>query len=168
MRTTLALGLIFTCALAVAQDETPARFESKEGNYSVQFPGKPAKSTRKAGGVDLHIAIVEKGTGGFAVIHTDLPAEAVRAAKPKDLLDGGQRKGLVESFKAKVTSARDFEFGPEKHPARELVAEKDQFHLRVRMILAGNRLYQVLVVGPRELTASKDADSFFKSFDIAK
>jgi hypothetical protein len=168
MRSALAMGFVFACALAGAQNKIPDRFESKEGKYSVQFPGKPTKSARKAGGVDLNIAIVEKGTGGFAVIHTDLPSEAVKAAKPKDLLDGGQQKGLVENFKAKVTSARDFQFGPEKYPARELVAEKDQLHLRVRIILAGNRLYQVLVVGPKDLTVGMEADAFFKSFDIAK
>ena len=91
-----------------------------------------------------------------------------KIAKPKDLLDGGQQKGFIESFKAKVTSSRDFEFGKEKYPARELVGEKDQLHLRVQIILAGDRLYQLLVVGPKDLTVSKDADAFFKSFEITK
>jgi hypothetical protein len=168
MRTALAIVCMFACALISAQDKASEKFESKEGKYLVQFPGKPAKSTKKAGGVDLQIAMVQKGQGGFAVIHTDLPPEAVKVARPKDLLDGGQQKGLIENFKAKVTSAKDFEFGREKYPARELVAEKDQLHLRVQIIVAENRLYQVLVVGPKELTASKEADSFFKSFDIAK
>jgi hypothetical protein len=170
MRTALATACMFACALTGAQEKDKAaeKYESKEGKYAIQFPGKPAKSTKKAGGVDLQIAMVQKGLGGFAVIHTDLPPEAVKVAKPKELLDGGQQKGLVESFKAKVTSAKDFEFGKQKYPARELVAEKDQLHLRVHIILADNRLYQVLVVGPKDLTASKEADAFFKSFDIAK
>jgi hypothetical protein len=167
MRTALAMAFMFACALTAAQDKTPEKYESKEGKYSVQFPGKPAKSTNKAGGLELQIAMVQKGLGGFLVIHTDLPAETVKVAKPKDLLDGGQ-KGLADNFKAKVTSAKDFEFGKEKYPARELVAEKDQLHLRFQIILADNRLYQVLVVGPKDLTAGKEADAFFKSFDIAK
>jgi hypothetical protein len=168
MRVALTALLLASCSIAAAQDKSSTgKFESKEGKYSVQFPDKPEKSSRKSGGVELHIAMSKKGMGGFAVIHSDLPPEAVKVARPKTLLDGGQ-KGLVDNFKAKVTSARDFEFGPAKYPARELIAEKDKLHLRVQIILVENRLYQVLVVGSKDLTAGKDSDAFFKSFAIAR
>jgi hypothetical protein len=167
MRFAVALTVLFASTLAAGQDKPLEKYESKVGKYSVQFPGKPNKTTNKAGGIDLHIAIVEMGMGGFAVIHSDLPPEAIKVAKPKDLLDGGQ-KGLIENFKAKVTSSRDFEFGTEKYPARELVGEKDKLKLRIQIILAGNRLYQVFVVGSKEQITGKEADAFFKSFEIAK
>ena len=83
------------------------------------------KSTKKAGGADLNIALVVQGAGGFGVVYTDLPPETTKLAKAKDLLDGGQQKGLVESFKAKLTSSKDFEFGTQKYPAREIVGEND-------------------------------------------
>ena len=167
MRFAVALAVLFASTLAAGQDKPPEKYESREGKYSVQFPGKPNKTTNKAGGIDLHIAIVEMGMGGFAVIHSDLPPEATKVAKPKALLDGGQ-KGLIENFKAKVTSSRDFEFGKEKYPARELVGEKDKLNLRIQIILAGNRLYQVFVVGSKEQIMNKEADAFFSSFEIAK
>ena len=167
MRLAVALSVLFLSVLIAGQDKPSEKYESKEGKYSVQFPGKPNKTTNKAGGIDLHIAIVEMGMGGFAVIHSDFPPEAIKAAKPKALLDGGQ-KGLIENFKAKVTSSRDFEFGMEKYPARELIGEKDKLNLRIQIILAGNRLYQVFVVGSKEQVTSKEADAFFKSFEIAK
>jgi hypothetical protein len=109
-----------------------------------------------------------QGAGGFGVVYTDLPPETTKLAKAKDLLDGGQQKGLVESFKAKLTSSKDFEFGTQKYPARELVGENDQLHLRIQIILAGDRLYQLLVVGPKDLTSSKEAEAFFKSFELTK
>ena len=108
------MGLVSGIA---AQDDKPnEKYVSKEGKFTAVFPGKPMTISKQAGGVDLHIAIVEKGMGGFAIIHSDLPAGAVKAAKPKELLDGGQ-KGLIDNFKAKITSSKDFEFGKQKYPA---------------------------------------------------
>jgi len=160
-----AAFVLFAAGLAIGQE--PEKFVSKEGKYSVGFPGKPMVESKKAGGIDLNIAIVQKGMGGFAVIHSDLPADKVKAAKPKDLLDGGQ-KGLIDNFKAKISSAKDFEFGKQKYPARELVGAKDATNLRFQIILADNRLYQVFVVGPKDMVTGQEADAFFKSFEITK
>jgi hypothetical protein len=169
MRSTFAgvVILLLAAGLAPGQDAKGEKYVSKEGKYSVGFPGKPTTSANKAGAVDLNMAIVQKGAGGYAVIHSDLPAEAVKVAKPKELLDGGQN-GLINNFKAKVTSTKDFEFGKQKYPARELVGEKDQITLRIQIILADNRLYQVFVVGPKDMVTGTDADAFFKSFEITK
>jgi hypothetical protein len=46
MRPALALALLFACALAAGQEKGPDKYESKEGKYSVQFPGTPMKSTK--------------------------------------------------------------------------------------------------------------------------
>jgi hypothetical protein len=165
MRLALPLSILFSNILVAGQGKPSEKYESKEGKYSVQFPDKPTKVTKKAGGIDLHIAIVEMGMASFAVIHSDFPAEVTKIAKPKDLLDGGQ-KGFLD--KSKLNSSRDFEFGNEKYPARELFGEKDKLNLRIQIILAGNRLYQIFVVGSKEQITSKEADAFFKSFEIAK
>jgi hypothetical protein len=166
MRTALAAAVFILSATGLAA-QAAKTYESKEGKYAVGFPGTPKTETKKSGAVDLNISIVEKGSGGFAVIYSDMPAEVVKAAKPKDLLDGGE-KGLVDNFKAKVSSSKNVEFGKQKYPAREILAEKEEIHLRITIILADNRLYQVFVVGPKELTGGKEADEFFKSFEIKK
>jgi hypothetical protein len=166
MRSTIAAAVFVLFAAGVTAQDAK-KYESKEGKYSVAFPGTPKDEAKKAGGIGLNIAMVQKGAGGFAVIYSDLPAEAIKAVKAKDLLDGGQ-KGLVDNFKAKVTSSKDIEFGKQKYPAREIVGEKDAINLRITIILAENRLYQVFVVGPKDLTTGKEADEFLKSFEITK
>ncbi len=143
------------------------KYESKEGKFSAVFPDKPMTQNTKAGGVDLNITIVEKAGAGYAVIYSDLPADQVKAAKAKDLLDGGE-KGLVTNFKAKVTKTKDSEFGKQKYPAREIYGEKDSIQLRITIILADNRLYQVFVVGTKDAITAKETDEFFKSFEITK
>jgi len=168
MRIALTFSLLIACAVAAGQGKPVDKYASKEGRYSVQFPDKPMKSTKKTGGVDLNVALVAQGMGAFGVVYSDLPPETTKIVKPKELIDGGQQKGFVESFKAKITSSKDFEFGKEMYPAREIVGANDQLHLRIQIILAGDRVYQLLVVGPKDLTTSPDADAFFKSFEITK
>jgi hypothetical protein len=165
----IAAFVLFAAALAAGQEKEakPEKYESKDGKYRVEFPGKPAKPDKKSAAGDLNITMVEKGAGSFNVIYSDLPEDAIKLVKPKDLLDGGQ-KGLADNFQAKVISSRDFEFGKQKYPSREIAAEKDMLHLRTQLILAENRLYQVFVIGPKELVAGKEADAFLKSFEIAK
>jgi hypothetical protein len=160
-----AVAFVLFAAGVSAQDNK--KYESKDGKYSVGFPGTPKTESKKTGEIVLSVAAVEKGMGGFMVIYSDLPVEAVKAAKPKELLEGGQ-KGLVDNFKAKVTLSKDFDFGKQKLPAREILAEKDTIHLRIQIILADARLYQVFVVGPKDMVTDKDSDEFFKSFEISK
>lgn len=170
MRTILA-ATVLVCAggLAAGQDKA---FDSKEGRFSAKFPGTEAPKTTvtKAGGMDLSITIVEKDKKtGFAVIYSDLGADVVKAAPAAKLLEGGE-KGLAENFKAKVTKSGETKFkaNGKDYPAREIMAEKEDLHLRVTIILVDNRLYQVFVVGPKDLVTSKEADDFLKSFELAK
>jgi hypothetical protein len=159
------IAVLCLAAGVCAQDDK--KYESKDGRFRATFPGTPKIVTKKAGDLDLSIVIVEKDKGAMAVIYSDLPAEKVKSSKPKDLLDGGE-KGLVNNFKAKVTSSKDLEFGKEKYPARELRGERDNVHLRILIVLAGNRLYQVFIAGPKDVVNGEDADTLVKSFEITK
>lgn len=163
---TAAALLVFAGALC---GQEAKKYDSKEGKFGAKFPGEPKTVSQKAGGLDLVITIVEKGSGGYAVIYSDMPADVVKAAPAEKLLEGGE-KGLVDNFKAKVTDSKksEFESGGKKYPAREITAEKENLTLRIKIILVDNRLYQVFVVGPKEQATGKEADEFIKSFELAK
>jgi hypothetical protein len=165
------MGVVLFSATLSAQDDK--KFESKAGRYKAAFPGLPAISSKKVDDGELNIASVAKSGGGFVVIYTDLSGDKLKEAKPKELLISGE-KGLVESFKAKITSSKDIEFGKQKFPAREITAEafipeeSVSINLRMTIILAESRLYQVFVFGPKDLPKGKEADAFFDTFEIAK
>jgi hypothetical protein len=172
MRTTLLLaGLVLVAGPLAAHDDK--KYESRAGKYAVEFPGKPMVETKKTDEGELNIASVAEKGGGFMVIYTDLPADKLKDTKPKDLLASGE-KGLVDGFKAKINSSKDIEFGKDKYPARQLTAtafipdEAVTINLRLTIILANNRLYQVFVFGPKELPTSPEANKFFDSFEITK
>jgi hypothetical protein len=148
-------------------------YESKAGRYKVTFPGQPAVDSKKLADGEVNIASVPQSGGGFVVMYTDLAADKIKDVKPKDILAGGE-KATAETFKAKITSSKDTEFGKQKYPAREmageaLIAEEGVVvSLRLTIILADNRLYQVFAFGPKDLPKGKDADKFFESFEIVK
>lgn len=167
MRTICTVAALVVFAGALTADDK--KFDSKDGKYSVKFPGEPTTQNQKAGDLNLTITIYEKGTSGFAVIFSDMTAETVKAAPAKKLLEGGE-KGLVDNFKAKVIKSGEsvFKANGKEYPAREILAEKDALTLRIQIILVDTRLYQVFVVGPKEVTTGKEADDFFKSFELTK
>jgi hypothetical protein len=166
MRPLLAILILSLGAAGLAaQDER--NHLSKEGKYRVTFPIKPTLSTTTSDNLQLHMAAAEQGGGAMVVIYSDLPGETVKAAKPGELLAGAE-KGLVDNFKAKVTSSKDITFGTSKFPGREIMGEKDTVQMHIKLVLAGDRLYQFFVIGSKEYVKSKDAEKFFESFEISK
>lgn len=172
MRTSLLLAVLALIAGPLAAHDDK-KYESKAGKYMVVFPGAPMVESKKTDEGELNIASVAEKGGGFLVIYTDFPADKLKETKPKDLLASGE-KGLVDSFKARVATSKDIEFGKEKYPARQITAtafipdEAVTVNLRLTLILANNRLYQVFVFGPKELPTSPEANKFFESFEITK
>jgi hypothetical protein len=172
MRRCAAMALVLLLGAVVsAQDNKP--FESKTGKFKAVFPEAPTTSTKKVEDGELNIASATFKGGAFMVIYTDLNTEQLKDIKPKEILTGGE-KGFIESLKAKVTTTKDIEFGKQKFPARQiegeafLAEEGSRLNIRLTLILAENRLYQVFVFGPKDLPKGKEADKFFESFEIAK
>ncbi|HEV3387121.1 MAG TPA: hypothetical protein VG097_20040 [Gemmata sp.] len=172
MRSCLAIAVIlFLCTSPSAQEVKT--YESKAGKYKADFPKAPNVDTKKVDDGVLNIASIEYKGGGFIVIYSDLDAEKLKKSKPKEILAGGE-KGLIEGFKPKITSTKDIEFGKQKYPARQIAGEAFlaeegiNINLRLTLILADNRLYQVFVFGPKDLPNGKEAEKFFETFEITK
>lgn len=170
MRAVSAVVLMVMAAGVTAQDTK--KFESKDGKFAVVFPDKPTtKMSKTPGGVEMTVTALERGGTAYMVIFADLPADAVKKAKPNDLLDNGE-KGLVNNFKGKVTKSQNVEFGKQKFPGREILADvtsdKKELQLRLTIVLVDSRLYQVLMLGPKATVLGKDGDAFIESFEISK
>jgi hypothetical protein len=165
MRTLIAVALVAFAASSRADE--PKKFESKDGKFAAQFPGEVKTYTQKTGGGDLNITAVEKGKSGFLVMYTDLPGETLKGRTETKILEDGEN-GLAKNFQAKVTKSEEstFKSNGKEYTARRIVAEKGDLYIRLTLVLAGNRLYQVLVVGPKHATTGQDADDFVKSFEI--
>lgn len=169
-RMLVSLLVIAPVGGVIAQPPEFKLFASTEGRYKILFPGPvktdtvPAKTGK--GEVTVTIDSVELRAGtAFLVSYVDAPDDvakqppASRFAKVRDANKGPDGK-IVEDKEQVV--------GPEKYPARDVLIEKPSGWIRNRIVIAGNRLYQVMIQGPKEVVTSPSADRFLASFEVTK
>jgi hypothetical protein len=158
-------------AVASAQEFTP--FTSPAGRYKAVFPGEVKTDTTdiKAGKdgkqlLKLTLDTVElKGNTVFLVSFVDATDEVAKAPAAQRLdkvRDGNKGTG------GKVVSEQDIALGKDKYPGRDILLETPNGYIRNRAVIAGNRLYQVMVQGSKEVVSSPSADKFIASFEITK
>ena len=69
---------------------------------------------------------------------------------------------------ARYIEDKQIAVGTEKYPGSDLLIETPNGYLRNRVVIAGNRLYQVMIQGTKEIVTSPSADKFIASFEITK
>ena len=163
------LALLFPLALC-AEDKKPTVFASKEGKFTVALPEKPSEKTSKvptdAGQLELHIFVLDQKDRAYLVTYSDYPAGTVKDNADKVLT--GVVEGNAKSLKGKVASEEKITIGKKKYPGREIRIEMDDKKglYRARVYLVGDRLYQVVALGPDEFAKGKAVDDYLKSFAI--
>ncbi|MFO0822221.1 MAG: hypothetical protein U0792_03745 [Gemmataceae bacterium] len=163
----LLLVLVPTVALGQGTDS----YSSKDGMFTAQFPGKPKENTQKRntplGQLQVAATTFAMADGSaFLVSYTDFPPGTVTATTRASLFDGA-RDALAAS-KGKVISEKQLEFGPEKLPARELVVQMGDDQAIFRLVLRGDRIYHVAVMGKTAFVSGAKATKFLASFEITK
>lgn len=173
-------GLVLTAGLVALLADRPAPaqqppgevFRSKEGQFSVRFPGKPKENTQTAkgpaGDLTVYTATFATTEGNvYLVSYTDFPQGTVRPEDHQRMFDG-VRDGLKRD--GKVLSEVALSVGPEKLPGREIVIEKEKPKqlVRVRVMIRDHRFYQVAVVGSDAFVKGKEATAFLDSFEVTK
>lgn len=158
-------------AAAAAADPAPEfkPFASAAGRYKVLFPGAVKTETTEvktpAGPANLTLDTVVYGGVTFLVSHVDV-SEAATKLPPGPRLD--KVRDAHKGTDGRVLADKELTVGDEKYPARDVLVEKPGGALRARVVIAGNRLYQVMAQGPRELVGGESVDRFFASFEVTK
>ncbi len=170
MRSLVAASVVLVLAAGGSADDGK-KYQSKDGKYAVAFPGEPKTDAKVADGLTTRTAVVEGKGVAYWVISTELPETTLKTLKPEEILENGEA-GLLKSFGAKASESKATTRGKDKHPARESAAEVklDGSALRVRlvMVLADRRMYQVLAIGGKDAVSGTAADKFFESFEVTK
>ncbi len=163
----MAAALVFASA-AFAQDFK--QHASAEGRYKAQFPGDVKTETNDitVGKDKLKLVLdsVElKGDTVFMVSYidaTEIAAKTPAATRLDKVRDGNKGES------GKVVAEKDLTVGAEKFPARDIIIETPTGFIRNRVVIAGPRLYQVMVQGTKDVVTSASADKFIISFEITK
>lgn len=179
MRSLLAFTLLLGC-VTVALAEKPKgppvpkgkEYVSKEGRFRVQQVGEPKSESKN---LSTAAGVLEVKTERFegvrdvmlAVVYTDYP-ESFREVDSRKLIDG-----VCEGMRGvdgKITRSREDTLGEGESTStgRAVRIEAGRNVIQARVFFVGNRLYQVMVSGPRDPVEGKVAQDFLSSFDLAK
>jgi hypothetical protein len=147
-------------------------FTSKEGGFTVSFPSPPSEVKQAVktpvGNFEVNIVAVEMpGDRGYVVTYHNLPdavskqpgaAELILETIPQQLKGNTAGATLTGEIK-KITQ--------DGYPGREFNMKRaNNGFLLVRAYLVKNRVYQVIVAGPKEMVSSKEAQRFLDSFHL--
>ena len=143
---------------AAAQDKP---FVWKEGKIEIHFPEAPEKNK-----FSLELPL-EDGKINYVVSFQVVPQLLKVPASAHPAIFKSYRDGLIKQFKGKILSEKAVK--PSGYPGREFTAEAGKIGVyRTQLILVRDRLYRLVVSGPKEVAASKEAERFFHSFKVIK
>ncbi len=145
-------------------------FTSKEGAFEVLLPGVPTEEKKTlqlgSGPTDLNLFVVERKQEetAYIVAYCEFPESALQGATPEQRLDSARNLALSRG-RTKLVAQKKIKLGT--HPGRELRFETEgKGQVRQRMFAVKDKLYQVMVAGPKEAVVSKEATRFLESFKL--
>jgi len=169
----LLLLLTVGILLAGCGGTTWSEFSSADGAFSVLMPGTPTEQTQTQdtdlGPIDVHMFTIEQGEVAYLVGYNVFPAAVIEAATPAAILDGA-RDGQVETVKGTLLSEKEITLGA--YPGRDLEIQVEgsdgASSLRSRLFMVGDRLYQLVVAGPKGQSTSPNTIKFLDSFKLVE
>ncbi len=166
----ILLASLVSVGVSLGQAPEFKTYASTEGRFKILFPGAVKTQTYpvKSGDKELKLIVdsVELRAGTtFLVTYIDTPDDTKKqpSAERLDKVRDGNK-----GSDGKVIEDKALEVGNEKHPARDVLIEKPSGFLRNRIVIVENRLYQVMVQGPKEIVTSPSADRFLASFEVTR
>lgn len=164
----VAVGFVLV-ALAATASAQQKLHTSADGKFSVAFPGQPRETPKTAatavGEVQVNVFTYANADGNaFMVSYSDFPAAATKPDNHKTLFDG-VRDGIKGRDGKVAAGEKDFKLG--ELPGREFVVEKGKTRIKMRVVVSGNRVYQVAAIGTEKF-ANDEGTKFLDSFSITK
>jgi hypothetical protein len=161
------VGLAALTALADSPDIKP--FASKEGRFTISFPGRPEESTSTQkspqGDLMLHVFKVarENNREAYTLIYYDYPPDAIKSTDPEKIFDAAQQGGL-DATHGKLLKKTDIAKTDKAAATRDLDIEIQGTTNYAKMVLVGNRLYVIMVAPDAGRGAADRARAFLDSF----
>lgn len=172
-----AVAAISVCGIAAAaQNPNPKEglrdFRSPDGKFTVRLPGQPREQEQPvsttAGAVMLRSYTVNLGSRAFLVSYADYPEKAVDATNPTLILNGA-RDGMLNQIRARRLSERKVRV--QGNYGRSVEADLTgsggmELRASVRIVLAKNRIYQLIAITPTAEAGAAEVKEFLESLRI--
>jgi len=147
-------------------------YESKDGWFSAEFPGRP--SIRKmpiataAGTINVHMVMTDQRNGAYAVGYFDMPEIKNDVNLESQEFIEGMARGSFNQMGARDFTKKEIDF--EGYPGMEAEGNVEQGSTkgiaRIRYYVVEKRIYMLEVVGTNSFVNSGSTDKFFNSFRL--
>lgn len=147
-------------------------FVSEVGKFSIVFKTPPHEQARKVRtilntDVTMYAFISEDEkveNKSYMVAYCDYPESVMTGADVRELLKDFKH-GVVRKLDGTLTSDIPGKF--QGYASVDFAASGPQLHTAYKMVMAGNRLYQVSILQQTEPVTQQDIDGFIGSFKIS-
>ena len=164
MRTLIAIALAFAVQTAECAAESWELVKADNLGFSVEFPGKPEFNENSGDdGGKIRTYVMRSPAAAYDVTIWDLPKEAVASENVNQFLDNFRDSNL-DGISAKLRTEAKIEIGGQ--PARDVTADVMGMVWRGRMVIAGNRLYQVIAIVSKDAEQSETTLKYLSSFKL--
>jgi hypothetical protein len=166
LATVLALALSWPAAAAHAA-EMWRDYTSKEGRFSVLFPGEPQIKVEAGGGavVGSHEFLVQLGAIVFDVSYDDY-VPGTLAVQSKTYILEIARDRLIKGQPVRLLADKIVQTG--SNVGREVVFQDGDGYTQIfRLYVAGDRVYQTIAGGPAGTEHDPDVLRFQNSFQMS-
>ena len=150
--------------------DEPAEYSNTDGRFSIKFKVSPKETTQDVptaiGDVKMYMFMHEESqTKAYMVAYCDYPESLIKDQDANALLNGS-KEGVVGKFNATITDEKSSKF--QGNECIDFTASGPEYHTAYKLVLAGNRLYQVGILQTGSAVAADDMDMFIGSFKITE
>ncbi len=172
----LAVVLVFQVLAGCGGSPAPTIYTNDEGNYRILAVGSTKSSQQKLASQagELIVFATESIDGNRtsrSVTYTDYPAALVQSRRPEAMLEGLER-AMTPGGQWSIENQKSILL--DGHPGRELQFSasvpnsSEKGAGRARIYLVGNRLYQVIIVGPASRVTAAELGDYVDSFELLR
>jgi hypothetical protein len=134
-------------------------FSTATGRFSILFPDKPSEKTEAMGAVDAHLVTLQT-FAEYSVMYADYPDPIENAAAAHYILDSGVKGAVAADSQILETKEISLDGNPGKYLKERL---PDGKILRAKMLLVGQRLFEIAVTTPVEQGEPVERVKFYDS-----
>jgi hypothetical protein len=147
--------------------------------FVANFPSPVQRSSQPVptavGNIAMNMVYYDGGTIAYMVIYCDYPAGSVSTSGGPDKVCANASEGAVKSVNGTVRTSSPCRLGDVKGlelvadiPSKDPKVPADASVARLRFFVVGDRLYQVMYLGPTGQETGADAVAFLDSFRLTR
>lgn len=144
-------------------------YSSADGQFALLLPGTPQETLQVVetdlGLIEFHRFVVELGSGTYLAAYGDYPVGTVEPRDPEELLTAIQAS-VTANLQGVLLAEASYSVADYPGRAVRIAVQEGQGQIRLRLLLVGKRLYQIMAVGTPEIMSHSTTDQFLDSFQL--